>query len=199
MPDDEDYYEILGVPSDATHEQIKEAYIYKVNIYHPDRLAGTTERIRRKAEEELKKVNEAYAVLSSPGKRRQYDAKRFGSISKSDLRKAKPAGKPKAEVYPKVIRFNNVLPYVKQKGAFFIRNVGGQYKKVLISQPPEWIRVVKTTPLQDHGKLPMRVEIEATGVQWGGTYSSQVVIRLDESEARVRVKLKTQKKPRKFP
>jgi hypothetical protein len=115
------------------------------------------------------------------------------------LRKAKPSGKPKTEVYPKVISFNNVLPYVKQKGAFFVRNVGGQYKKVLISQPPEWIMVVKTTPLQDRGKLPMRVEIEAMGVQWGETYSSQIVIRLDESEARVKVKLKTQKKPHKFP
>jgi len=198
VPDEEDYYEILGIAPDANADQIKEAYIYKVNILHPDRLAGMPERVRRLAEEELKKVNMAYEILTDLSKKQRYDSERFGSTDTiSDLQKTKQSEKPQPEVYPEEIYFKNALPYVKQKESFFIRNTGGPYKKVLISQPPDWIKVVKTVSLQAQSKLPMQVQIEAIGIQWGKTYSSQIIVRLDKSEARVRVKLSIQNKPRK--
>jgi len=67
-----DYYKILGVPRNATQEEIKRAYRRLALKYHPDRNRGNKE-----AEEKFKEINEAYAVLSDPEKRRQYD--RFGS------------------------------------------------------------------------------------------------------------------------
>jgi hypothetical protein len=197
MPSEENYYEILGIPINASIEQIKEAYIYKVNILHPDRLAETSERIRSLAENDLKKVNVAYQVLSNPQKRRQYDTTIFGSSNViRDVKTSGQVKKPRPEVYPKTIYFDKAMPYVKQKGSFFIRNVGGPYKKVLVSEPPEWIRVVKTTSLQDNSKLPMRVHIEAAAVHWNKTYSSEIVVRLDESWTKIKVNLRTPKKPR---
>ena len=199
MPNEEDYYSILDVAPDANTEQIKEAYIYKANILHPDRLAAMPERIRSLAEKDIKKVNMAYEVLSNPERRRQYDAKRFGHIDAvSDSQKTRPARKPQPEVHPKSIYFNDIPPYVKQKGLFYVRNLGGPYTKVLIKKTPEWLRVVSTVPLQGDSKLPMQVQIEAIGIQWGAVYSSEVVVRLDENETRVKVELRTQKKPRKF-
>lgn len=199
MPDEEDYYGILGVAPDANADQIKEAYIYKVNILHPDHLAGTSERIRGLAEEELKKVNVAYHVLSNPERRRRYDARQFGGAGiNSDLQKTKTARKPQPEVYPKTISFKDALPYVKQQGVFFLRNTGGPCKKVLIGKTPEWVGVAKTAPLQGHSKLPMRVEIEAVGIRWGKIYSTQIAVRLDEIESTVKVELHVCKKPRKF-
>ncbi len=67
-----DYYKILGVPRNATQEEIKKAYRRLALKYHPDRNRGNKE-----AEEKFKEINEAYAVLSDPEKRRQYDL--FGS------------------------------------------------------------------------------------------------------------------------
>ncbi len=198
MFDEEDYYEILGVHPNADAAQIKEAYVYKVNIYHPDRLQAVSDRIRRKAEEDLKKVNIAYEMLSNPERRRQYDVKRSGSIHTSrELQKTKQAQKPQPEVYPKIIRFKDVLPYVKQKDTFFIRNVGGPYSKVLIGKTPEWIKIVETVPLQRDGKLPMRVEIEAIGIKWGEVCSSEISVRLDETEAKVKVELNVSKGSRR--
>ncbi|NVM23486.1 MAG: DnaJ domain-containing protein [Desulfobacterales bacterium] len=196
VQDREDYYATLGVPPDANADQIREAYIYKVNILHPDRLAAMPHRVRHKAEEDLKKVNVAYEVLSKPERRRQYDIERFGVAAPvSDRQEIKRAEKPKPEVYPRTVSFDNVLPYVKQQGVFFVRNVGGPYTKVEIGKFPEWIRLIETTPLQSSSKLPMRVKIEAVGIRWGAVYSSQVVVRLDGNEAKVEVRLRTQKKP----
>ncbi|MGC8569133.1 MAG: DnaJ C-terminal domain-containing protein [Nitrososphaeria archaeon] len=62
-----DYYEILGVPRNATQEQIKEAYRKLALQYHPDINKS------KEAEEKFKEITEAYAVLSDPEKRRQYD------------------------------------------------------------------------------------------------------------------------------
>lgn len=67
-----DYYKILGVPRNATQEEIKKAYRRLALKYHPDRNRGNKE-----AEEKFKEINEAYAVLSDPEKRKQYDM--FGS------------------------------------------------------------------------------------------------------------------------
>ncbi len=63
-----DYYKILGVSKDATQEEIKRAYRRLAMKYHPDRNKGSKE-----AEEKFKEINEAYAVLSDPEKRRLYD------------------------------------------------------------------------------------------------------------------------------
>ncbi len=65
-----DYYEILGLPKDASAENIKKTYRKLALKYHPDRNKEA------RAEEKFKEISEAYAVLSDPEKRAQYD--RFG-------------------------------------------------------------------------------------------------------------------------
>jgi molecular chaperone DnaJ len=66
-----DYYDILGVPRDATDQTIKSAYRKLALKYHPDRNPGDPA-----AEEEFKLAAEAYAIISDPDKRSAYD--RFG-------------------------------------------------------------------------------------------------------------------------
>ena len=197
MSDNEDFYQILGIQRNATAQEIKDAYLYKVQILHPDRMSAMPERIRKQAEEDLKKVNKAYEVLSNPRRRAQYDRQTFGNVEPtiSGYRKTKATGKPKPQIFPKKILFNKALPYVKQKSSFYIRNVGGAYLKLLISTPPEWIKILQTKSIYQDSKLPMQIDIEAMAIHWGKTVSSKVKVRLDEAEATVEIKLRTQKKP----
>ena len=68
------YYKTLGVAENASPEEIKSAYRKLAMKWHPDRWANGTEEEKKKAEDEFKKVAEAYGVLSDEEKRRQYDS-----------------------------------------------------------------------------------------------------------------------------
>ena len=68
---EDDFYERLGVSRSSTQDDIKKAYRRLAKDYHPDRNPEAS------AEEKLKRVNEAYDVLSDPEKRSNYD--RYGT------------------------------------------------------------------------------------------------------------------------
>ncbi|NLJ56391.1 MAG: J domain-containing protein [Firmicutes bacterium] len=81
----EDYYQILGLNNNASQEQVKAAYRKLAFQYHPDRNKEDPA-----AGERMKKINEAYAVLSDPGKRKKYDAYRddYGSTAAQRFRES---------------------------------------------------------------------------------------------------------------
>ena len=65
------YYEIIGVPKNASEKDIRQAFRKLARKYHPDLNPGDT-----KAEASFKRINEAYEVLSDPDSRKKYD--RYG-------------------------------------------------------------------------------------------------------------------------
>jgi molecular chaperone DnaJ len=70
MPTERDYYDTLGVPRNASADDLKSAFRKLARQYHPDVNKASD------AEERFKEINEAYAVLSDPERRAAYD--RFG-------------------------------------------------------------------------------------------------------------------------
>lgn len=60
-----DPYEVLGVPKGASQDEIKKAYRELARKYHPDHYAGNP--LADLAEEKMKEINEAYAVLTKDG------------------------------------------------------------------------------------------------------------------------------------
>jgi curved DNA-binding protein len=68
-----DYYKILGVGRDASADEIKKVYRKLAMKYHPDKAKGD----KKQAEDKFKQISEAYAVLSNPEKKKEYDE--FGS------------------------------------------------------------------------------------------------------------------------
>jgi len=68
LADKRDYYEVMGVPRNATDDEIKKAYRKLAKKYHPDLNPGDKE-----AEAKFKEINEAYEVLSDKDKKARYD------------------------------------------------------------------------------------------------------------------------------
>ncbi len=75
MTEPRDYYEVLGVPRDADQKAIKDAFRQLALKYHPDRNKepGASDR--------FKEIAEAYAVLSDPNKRTEYDARGYAGVA----------------------------------------------------------------------------------------------------------------------
>jgi curved DNA-binding protein CbpA len=71
MKIERDYYEVLGIAPSASAEEIREAYHKRAFQYHPDRHQESEE-----AHQKMQEINEAYAILSDPIKRREYDLPR---------------------------------------------------------------------------------------------------------------------------
>ena len=64
----EDYYKTLGIEKGASAEDIKKVYRKLALKWHPDKNPNN-----KAAEDKFKSINEAYAVLSDPEKRKEYD------------------------------------------------------------------------------------------------------------------------------
>lgn len=69
-----DHYATLGVPPAAGRDEIVRAYRALARRYHPDHHEGN--ELRHLAEAKLTEINHAYAVLSDPARRADYDARR---------------------------------------------------------------------------------------------------------------------------
>ncbi len=70
-----DYYEVLGVPKDASKAQIKKAFAKLMQDYHPDKVASLAKDFRDLANKKAKLINEAYETLKDEESRKEYDKK----------------------------------------------------------------------------------------------------------------------------
>jgi curved DNA-binding protein CbpA len=71
MKSEKDHYKLLGIAPSASVQEIKKAYRKLAFQYHPDRNQAS-----QKANEKMQEINEAYATLSDPIKRKEYDIPR---------------------------------------------------------------------------------------------------------------------------
>ncbi len=158
----------LGVPTTATKADIHAQYMYKVQLLHPDKNIGLPERSRKQAEEELKLVNAAYAVLK-------------------DDRNNTAAVPPKLRVSPRSVRFADMAPGQSKTTQIRIESVGGSYTKFWMGDPPQaWLKIVEVKSVTSD-PLPLDVTIEATSEGSGKSkLSFSLPIRLENEKNRTK-------------
>jgi DnaJ-domain-containing protein 1 len=115
------YYEILNIDSNATQEEIKEAYRKLVLIYHPDKVPPEK---KKEAAEYFRKIQEAYEVLSDPEKRKLYnEALRQHQEGKEEIRYSDIYYALKEPGFFKFLR-KNIVP-IQYAGSFIWGPIAG--------------------------------------------------------------------------
>src|SRR2546423_14642552 len=71
------YYQILGVSPTASPQEIKDAWLFSLKAFHPDKFASASRHQQAVAEARTQAINEAYKVLSDPLSRSVYDREYF--------------------------------------------------------------------------------------------------------------------------
>ncbi len=113
---EQNYYEILEVNKNASPEIIEKAYKTLVKKYHPDLQQDED---KNKYEEKIKKINEAYDILSDPEKRKKYDLNlKNTEISINDYN----------SLYQENINLKNNLNILKEK-LNYLNNIQNNYEK----------------------------------------------------------------------
>lgn len=128
-----DYYQTLGVATTASAQEIKNAYRDLAFKYHPDRNKDNPDTVNQ-----MKAVNEAYAVLSDPDKRREYDAIRtqFGSSAHRQFRKSYSeedifAGSDMFRIFEEMTRLHGFRHYEEVFKEFY----GPGYRSFEVKRP----------------------------------------------------------------
>ncbi len=170
---------ILGVSESATDAEIKEQYIYKAQLLHPDKNQDKPENVRRRAETELALVNQAYSFANQPNNN-PYKVP------------------PKLAIEPMAIHFKDVGIGEKKAGTLIIRNTGGPYTSVWMdNQPAPWLAVTGVRSI-DKERLPLEVALECTGMgESGRQYTCDLAVKLENENthaidnAAVKIELNT--------
>jgi len=206
MTASKDFYDVLGLPKKATPEQIKQAYRKLMRENHPDRYTGTRKKYEQsgdpdllkiidekitRANEATQEINEAYAILSDPDKRRDYD-RTSGSTSRGSPSTSPTRSKPEIVLSTTNLNFGSITKGGKKTLSFTIDNHGGMPEEIHIDWEavPTWTGelVIETHPTHT---FPIKVTVEAiTTKVASGSYTGRIVVIVDSVEYGVSVSLR---------
>jgi curved DNA-binding protein CbpA len=146
------YYEILEVSNDASQEDIRKQYRLLIHAWHPDKFPRPDQKIR--AEDKLKKINEAYAILGNAEKRSSYD---------NQKRVPSSGGFAQNEGNPHIFRLT-LQPTYYRTGFF---NVTVEYDR-FVRRSEGSVQLILGNNEQIQGKINRTANLNGTARVYGG-------------------------------
>ncbi|MGK5089781.1 helix-turn-helix domain-containing protein [Bdellovibrionota bacterium FG-2] len=135
------YYDVLDLASDASPQEIREGYLKTKSAYHKDSPALYTLISQDERESMIQKIEEAYEILSSPEKRKEYD--RYHGLLTSEQEMVAQARPP---THQKIVSIDRVPPMEARPN----------------HPAPDSILVAPTTDFKDNDFLPARPALTRT-------------------------------------
>lgn len=179
-----DHYAVLDIARDATPDQIKKAWSKLQTLYHPDKNHGLPEHLVKLAEEKLKDINAAKAVLLDPEKRSELD--QLLNESEKGSAPAKPTFVPRA------IDLGLIKAGETRRAHLDIQNLGGPpttSPALDVSPDSEWLSVELVSP--SHPQFWFGLEVTATNASDGATVAglrdAWISITVDGATARTKI------------
>ncbi len=182
-----DYYEILDAPIDAEFDQLKAQYRRMVRIYHPDRFQSVADK--EYAEHKLKEINEAFATLSNPEAKREYDRRLLSIRAARQPAPDFSERPPRPVVTPDALDFGLLPANTSLIKKFRVDNVGGPANgfSFAYSEQKPWFRVIKGERINDEQPFPMEIQVQAStrGLEPHMAHHGWIEVYLDGVPARI--------------
>ncbi len=178
LSEDETYYEILDVPTNASPEDVRRAYLRIKAAYEKESVVLYSLIASEEREETLKRIENAYLVLSDSEKRRQYD-KSHGFIQFQE-EKEEEAAAPEEEllVTPRtdagIFSFAGFGPTFNQNTEFGVRSVPiSTDTEIKPQKGTEVLPEVQKTKTEDPIPSELTLEIEKE-IEWRGCFLKKI-------------------------
>ncbi|MFA6130482.1 MAG: J domain-containing protein [Candidatus Omnitrophota bacterium] len=176
MKDFASYYDVLRISENATGEEIKKTYRKLVLQFHPDRVSPEAPDLKDLAEEEFKRIQEAYDVLSVPEKRKQYD-EQLKNLKAGQAANQGGAGvSPVVRVDKNYLQFTNLKPGVSASDILTVFNDGRGALIGTITADKPWVQfsetVISTPDYQE-------IEITIDTVSFPAGFSDSALVMVD--------------------
>jgi hypothetical protein len=180
------HYEMLEVAEAASFEEIRTAYRRMAQEYHPDRVPEHLKKLKRDAEEKLKQINEAWAVLGNAAKRHQYDAelKEIREAEANDFEcepPTPPPPPPRQTPPPRLVisqtwfDFTGRGPSEKLEGKFTVGTTRGLLEAT-VKSPEPWLHVLQDQ-VAASASQEISFRIEGSTLQLGKMYSGAITVQ----------------------
>lgn len=178
MKDFTSYYDVLRISGNASGEEIKKAYRKLVLQFHPDRVSPDAPDLKDLAEEEFKRIQEAYDVLSVPEKRKQYDEQLKNLKAGQAAKQGGTGTPPVVRVDKNYLQFLNLKPGVFVSDMLTVFNDGGGALIGTITADRPWVSfsetIINTSDYQE-------IEITIDPASLPAGFSDSALIEIDTS------------------
>lgn len=167
-----DYYQVLGIQSNATDAEIKKAYRELSFKYHPDKHVNSSELQKKENDIKIKELNEAYETLKDPHLRRQYDNHNehpfqhiFGDIFKQHQQAFRNPYQSSNMQHPMMNIFDIINELHGQQGEpiIFTTSFDGHHAQSQQNHTPHPIEIKVNISLEESfigTKIPLMIERE---------------------------------------
>jgi len=178
MKDFTSYYDFLRISDNASEEEIKKAYRKLVLQFHPDRVSPDAPDLKDLAEEEFKRIQNAYDILSDPGKRKQYD-EQLENLKAGQVASQGGAGAPPiVRVDKNYLQFANLKPGVFVSDLLTVFNDGGGALIGTVTADKPWVKLSETV-INASDYQEIEITIDAASLPVG--FSDSALVEIDTS------------------
>lgn len=178
MKDFASYYDVLRISENVSEEEIKKAYRRLVLQFHPDRVSPEAPDLKDLAEEEFKRIQEAYDVLSEPGKRKKYDEQLKNLKAGQAASQGGAGAPPVVRVDKNYLQFANLKPGVSASDILTVFNDGGGALIGTVTADKPWVKfsetVINTSDYQE-----IEITIDTASLPVG--FSDSALVEIDTS------------------
>ena len=184
------YYDALKIAETASQKEIEQAYKKLAHQFHPDKIPDESlVELRQIAESRFKEINEAYAVLKDPSKRKRYDAgmARYKAHVEAGKKFWKDKFRPILEINQSEFQYPNRKKEETIVESIILSNVGGGNLQGTIESDADWLAVSQDKIEEKLHRQRIYFTVKPAKLAYGEKRAGALIIKSNDRNRKISV------------